>query len=92
MGRAASYDRPRFAELFDVLVISGEEDMRKPDPAIYELAPERMGLPAEELVFVDDLPSTSSRAREMGIHTCTTRAPQETIPSSKSCFGVRVSG
>jgi len=37
------------------VVISGEVGLRKPDPAIYALAAERLGLSAEEIVFVDDL-------------------------------------
>ena len=37
------YDRTRFDELFDVLVISGEIGIRKPAPEIYALASERLG-------------------------------------------------
>ena len=37
------YDRTRFGELFDVLVISGELGIRKPAPEIYALAAERLG-------------------------------------------------
>ena len=50
------YDRTRFDELFDVLVISGELGIRKPAPEIYALAAERLGRPPERCVFVDDLP------------------------------------
>ena len=38
------YDRTHFPQLFDAVVISGEEGIRKPDRAIYELAIERMEL------------------------------------------------
>ena len=38
------YDRAQLEALFDAWVISGEVGMRKPDPAIYELAAERLGL------------------------------------------------
>jgi epoxide hydrolase-like predicted phosphatase len=64
-----SYDRSRFDELFDVLVISGDEGVRKPDPKIYETAAERIGLPAEQLVFVDDIPGNLKPARALGMHT-----------------------
>ena len=37
------YDRSRFSELFDAVVISGEVGLRKPDPEIYALACERLG-------------------------------------------------
>ena len=36
-------------------MISGEVGLRKPDPAIYALAAQRLGLSPEQIVFVDDL-------------------------------------
>jgi len=49
------YAREGWDALFDAVVISGEVGLRKPDPAIYALAAERLGLSAVEIVFVDDL-------------------------------------
>ena len=49
------YPREGWDELFDVVVISGEVGLRKPDQAIYALAAERLGLRPGEVVFVDDL-------------------------------------
>ena len=49
------YSREDWAVLFDAVVISGEVGLRKPDPAIYALAAERIGLAPAEIVFVDDL-------------------------------------
>ena len=49
------YPREGWDTLFDTVVISGEVGLRKPDPAIYTLAAERLGLPANQVVFVDDL-------------------------------------
>jgi epoxide hydrolase-like predicted phosphatase len=66
---ASTYPADTLEKLFDVLVISGELGVRKPDVAIYETAIERMGLPAEQLVFVDDLPGNLKPARALGIHT-----------------------
>ena len=63
------YDRDAFPELFDAVVISGEEGVRKPDPAIYARAVERMALPAEAIVFVDDLPGNLKPARALGMTT-----------------------
>ena len=39
------YDRAQLEALFDTWVISGEVGVRKPDPEIYALAVERIGLP-----------------------------------------------
>jgi putative hydrolase of the HAD superfamily len=50
-----TYDQDLLAELFDVAVISGEVGLRKPEPEIYRLTAERLGVPAGECVFVDDL-------------------------------------
>jgi epoxide hydrolase-like predicted phosphatase len=63
------YDRARLEALFDAWVISGEVGLRKPDPAIYELAAERLGLPPSECVFVDDLPGNLKPARALGMAT-----------------------
>lgn len=83
-----TYDRTRFDELFDVLVISGEEGMRKPDPAIYALAAERIGLPFDELVFVDDLPHNLAPAAEAGITTIHHTAADTTIAELSRLFGI----
>jgi len=63
------YDRAQLDELFDAWVISGEVGLRKPDPAIYELAAERLGLPPEACVFVDDLPGNLKPALALGMAT-----------------------
>jgi putative hydrolase of the HAD superfamily len=63
------YDTAQLGELFDTLVISGEVGVRKPDPAIYELAAERLGLEPEACVFVDDLPGNLKPALALGMAT-----------------------
>ena len=56
-------------ELFDCIVDSSQEGMRKPDPAIYRLALERLGVddPARA-VFLDDFEANVLAARALGIH------------------------
>jgi epoxide hydrolase-like predicted phosphatase len=49
------YPREGWDQLFDAVVISGEVGMRKPEPRIYALTAERLGLRPDECVFVDDL-------------------------------------
>jgi putative hydrolase of the HAD superfamily len=44
------------SDLLPVRVISGVEGVEKPDPAIFRLALERVGLPAAEVVYVGDVP------------------------------------
>lgn len=55
-------------ELFDLVVDSSEVGVRKPDPAIYRLALERLGgLPPESALFLDDYPSNVEAAEALGI-------------------------
>ncbi len=64
-------------ELFEVVVDSGFVGIRKPDPGIYELTLERLGLRGEEVVFVDDLEHNVEAARALGMAGVVfTSAPQ----------------
>jgi putative hydrolase of the HAD superfamily len=65
-GRAI-YPWERLRAHFDVLVVSGEVGLRKPDPAIYELAAARLALPPQRIVFVDDLERNVEAARACGM-------------------------
>lgn len=82
------YPRHLFGELFDAVVISGEEGIRKPDAPIYELAIERMALPATEIVFVDDLEHNLEPARELGLIAIHHRDTQETLGELERLTGV----
>ena len=55
-----------YRELADVEVISGIEKLYKPDPAIYRLCEERMGIPAARLCFFDDFIENVEGARALG--------------------------
>lgn len=63
------YDRSQWEEMFDVTVISGEVGLRKPDPEIYVLAAKRLGLPPQDIVFVDDIPHNLAPAEALGMTT-----------------------
>jgi putative hydrolase of the HAD superfamily len=54
-------------ELFELVVDSAFVGMRKPEPGIYELTLERLGLPGEACAFVDDLEVNCDAARLHGI-------------------------
>ncbi len=55
--------------LFDVVVESAVEGLRKPDPRIYALALERLEVAAHEAVFLDDIGRNLKPARALGMHT-----------------------
>jgi epoxide hydrolase-like predicted phosphatase len=61
------YDRTGWNDLFDAVVISGEVGLRKPEPEIYRLAADRLGLAPEECVFVDDLAPNVRGAVRVGM-------------------------
>jgi epoxide hydrolase-like predicted phosphatase len=69
VGVEAVYDRDGLAEVFDDWVISSEVGLRKPEPEIYELAAERLGLAPADCVYVDDLPPNLKTARALGMAT-----------------------
>ena len=54
-------------DMFELIVDSAFVGMRKPEPGIYELTLERLGLPGEACLFVDDLEVNCDAAREHGI-------------------------
>ncbi|MEO6858812.1 MAG: HAD family phosphatase [Solirubrobacteraceae bacterium] len=84
------YDRPLLAELFDGIVLSGEEGMRKPAPKIYALGAERIGLEPTQCVFVDDLPFNLDPARELGMATVHHRRPEDTVAELERLLAVEL--
>ncbi len=85
------YDRELLHRLFDGVVISGEEGIRKPAPEIYALGAERLGLAPEQCVFVDDLPFNLTPAAELGMATVHHTAAPATIDELERLLGVALS-
>jgi putative hydrolase of the HAD superfamily len=54
-------------EVFDVVVDSAFVGTRKPEPEIYAITLERLGLPAEACIFLDDLEVNVEAARKAGM-------------------------
>ena len=81
------YPRDQFAALFDGVVISGEVGMRKPAPEMYVLGAERIGLPPEECVYVDDLPFNLTPAAELGMATVHHVAAEQTVAELEALLG-----
>ena len=87
-GDALKYDRDAFPDLFDAWVISHEVGMRKPDPEIYRIGAERIGLPPEACVFVDDLGGNLKPAKALGMATVKHTDAAETIPVLEELLGI----
>lgn len=63
------YARKKFSFLkwFDGILVSGEENMKKPDPAIYELILSRYDINKDEVLFIDDSLKNVEAAVKTGI-------------------------
>jgi len=59
----------RVMALFDLVVESSVEGIRKPDLRIYQLTCERLDVEPEHAVFLDDLGTNLKPARALGMHT-----------------------
>lgn len=70
-------------DLFDVVVLSGAIGIRKPDPRIYVLAAQRLGVPPEDCVFVDDLGGNLKPAKALGMATIRHTSAADTIVQLK---------
>jgi len=69
----------RFSELTDQIVYSHEVGLKKPDAAIYELCLGRIGMKAEEVVFVDDYEPNCEAARALGMAAVFFKDTEQTI-------------
>jgi putative hydrolase of the HAD superfamily len=73
---------------FDSVVISHRVGLRKPDPRIFELAAQGLGLTPEECVYVDDIALYLEPAREMGMRVVHHTDAALTIPELETIFSV----
>jgi epoxide hydrolase-like predicted phosphatase len=80
------YDRSDWHEMFDVVVISGEVGMRKPERKIFELALDRIGLPGGECAFIDDMAHNVAAASQAGLVGIVHRTFDETAGELEALF------
>ena len=73
---------------FDVFIESSVEGLRKPDPAIYHLACERLGKRPEEVVFLDDIGGNLKAARALGMATIKVEAPERALAELTEIVGI----
>ncbi|OLY91115.1 2-haloacid dehalogenase [Cnuella takakiae] len=66
-----------FFHWFDGRVVSGEEGMRKPDPAFFQLLLDRFGLQANEVLFIDDNLRNVTAAEGIGMDSIRFENPQQ---------------
>ena|SRR5436190_3347503 len=86
-----TYQRERFPELYDQVVISGEVGARKPEPQIYLLTAERLNVQPEGCVFVDDLLQNVEGARAVGMEGIVHRSAEFTVPKLEELLDLTLS-
>lgn len=73
--------------LFDLVLESRELGIRKPDPQIYLLACERLGVEPSEVVYLDDLGINLKPARKLGMTTIKVADPHRAIAELYAAIG-----
>ena len=77
-------------ELFDQVIESSKEGVRKPDRAIYRLACDRMQIHPHEVVYLDDLGVNLKPARDMGMSTIKVISESQAISDLSAVLGIDV--
>jgi putative hydrolase of the HAD superfamily len=73
-------------EIFETVIDSGFVGYRKPEPQIYEITLERLGLPASACLFVDDLEVNCDAARELGFAAVHYREADQAIAEVRAAL------
>ncbi|XP_038832485.1 acyl-CoA dehydrogenase family member 10-like isoform X2 [Salvelinus namaycush] len=78
--------------LFDVIVESCREGLSKPDPRIYHLCLNRLGVSAHEAVFLDDLELNVKAAAQLGMHAIKVGDLAVSVKELEGVLGIPLSG
>jgi putative hydrolase of the HAD superfamily len=73
-------------DLFQTVIDSSEVGIRKPDPAIYRLACEKLGVPPGRTAFVDDIETNVEGARAVGLTAIRFTTTGEVLAELKPLF------
>lgn len=77
----------RLASAVDLLFLSDELGLAKPDPQIYRAALDALGVQPHEAIFVDDLEPNVRGAQDLGMHAILYRSTQQVIEDIKQLTG-----
>jgi putative hydrolase of the HAD superfamily len=88
----ADYPRHLFPDMFDVVVISGEVGMRKPEERIFRHAAGLLGLEPAQCVFIDDIEVNVTSAEALGMTAILHHDPAVTIARLGELLGLPLTG
>src|SRR5262245_37834084 len=80
--------RSRLDSHFDVFVESAVVGLRKPDPRIYALVCEKLGLEPSRVAFLDDIGRNLKPARELGMATIKVDNPEQALRELGALLGL----
>jgi putative hydrolase of the HAD superfamily len=89
-GNATNDGTRALSDRFDVFVESSVEGLRKPDPRIYILTCERLGVEPSEAVFLDDIGSNLKAARALGMTTIKVDGPEQALAELGGVIGLEL--
>jgi len=75
-------------EIFDVVVDSAFVGTRKPEPRIYELTLEALGVAPGEALLIDDIEANCTGARELGIQAVWFQSSEQAIADTDAALAV----
>ena len=91
VGTSRSIYALEIMELFDALIESSKAGIRKPDPRIYMMMCELLGVKPEACVYLDDLGGNLKPARAMGMTTIKVESGAQAIAELEAATGMKLS-
>ena len=76
-------------DLFDVIIVSSQVGMVKPEPKIFRHALRLLGVPAEKAILVDDIVANTKAAESLGMRAVRYRGYRQLIKELKN-YGIEL--
>ncbi len=77
-------------QLFEIVIQSRHEKTRKPEKRIYEITLEKLGLKAEEIIFLDDLGINLKPAKKLGMKTIKVENSYKAIEELRKLLNIKI--
>jgi putative hydrolase of the HAD superfamily len=90
VGTSRSIYAREIMELFDALIESSKTGIRKPDPRIYMMMCELLGVKPDACVYLDDLGGNLKPARAMGMTTIKVESGPQAIAELEAAIGMKL--
>ena len=91
-GAESSFKRSDLHARFELVVESSVVGLRKPDPRIYLLTCEKLGIGPAEAVFLDDIGANLKSARALGMVTIKVHDPDQALEELEQVLGLDLRG